>query len=58
MRKYIQETVKLSCNDITELINKINELKMSANMPISINTTTGNITDTKMWYKITYFKQI
>ena len=55
MRKYRQISTKISCSDYKELTYKINSLGAVGDMPITIQPTIPNSTDTKQWYSINYW---
>lgn len=58
IKRFIQQTVKVSGDTMEELSKNVNKLCASSEYPIIIRPTIGDYTDIKQWYLVNYYKQI
>ena len=56
MQDFIHYSKKISYSTYAELEDKINNLRITSDYSISIGSTTPDVTDTKRWCLLTYWK--
>lgn len=55
MKKYKQISTTISCKNDEELVERVNKLNSVGDMPMTINPTIPNITNTDQWYVVNYW---